>query len=521
MKWSWVVWQVGALMAGVGAGAIFAAMSGLQSDAVRDAIIVSWSAALLALIAMTAARALDAGECVALASTTLGVAWVTALLAAFGAAWPEFADSIVTTASMLACGAVGGAGMISVRRLSATTGRARTFRNAATWLLVAVAASLTLGVAVDWPRGLLTPVIVILSMASLGFALMFRAMLRRIDLRRQQEKDQAVADPAMAGKPCSVRCPRCDSRVQAAAGARSVCACGVGVRMVALPRRTRFARVIIALGAVSALGTLVAAIVKWMNPSWNSLTRWEWAQWLHFAGVAGLDAMAASAPATMLWARRGPHWLAALSPVLNIAVSMAIAFRSRTFRTPIPVGVEHAGVFLAIAAAFWCVVLSRRRSVSRLRRPAGIAGFAAAAAGAAVLAWLGDLRADDLTESGRAWVYACASPVGIAAWLACASAYEPSLERGPPESAPPGNEAALHAKAVIRSACPSCGRERGARRGKAQGCRACGARWKVVIDEPQCKECGYLLYGLRQGACPECGREGERPEIAGAAAGAG
>jgi hypothetical protein len=57
----------------------------------------------------------------------------------------------------------------------------------------------------------------------------------------------------------------------------------------------------------------------------------------------------------------------------------------------------------------------------------------------------------------------------------------------------------------VEARCPRCGtldrRRPGIRR-----CGGCGLKMEIRIEEPRCA-CGYLLYHLKEGACPECGRK--------------
>lgn len=61
------------------------------------------------------------------------------------------------------------------------------------------------------------------------------------------------------------------------------------------------------------------------------------------------------------------------------------------------------------------------------------------------------------------------------------------------------------ASAVLKSACPRCGRAQDFVNGHG-ACAHCGLRVWLDIHEPRCA-CGYLLYDLPSDTCPECGRK--------------
>lgn len=52
--------------------------------------------------------------------------------------------------------------------------------------------------------------------------------------------------------------------------------------------------------------------------------------------------------------------------------------------------------------------------------------------------------------------------------------------------------------------CPQCRKQQTIPVGGAV-CGGCGLRIEVRLTEPCCGNCGYLLYGLKSGRCPECG----------------
>jgi hypothetical protein len=71
-------------------------------------------------------------------------------------------------------------------------------------------------------------------------------------------------------------------------------------------------------------------------------------------------------------------------------------------------------------------------------------------------------------------------------------------------------EAAAAAAAVavksLRLTCPRCETTQRVGVGDSS-CATCGMEFAIRAIEPRCTACGYLLYGPRQGVCPECGAE--------------
>lgn len=61
-----------------------------------------------------------------------------------------------------------------------------------------------------------------------------------------------------------------------------------------------------------------------------------------------------------------------------------------------------------------------------------------------------------------------------------------------------------HVPVVIR--CPRCELERTAPANRTTRCSGCGLQSVLSFTEPRCA-CGYLLYGLPEPKCPECGRD--------------
>jgi len=64
--------------------------------------------------------------------------------------------------------------------------------------------------------------------------------------------------------------------------------------------------------------------------------------------------------------------------------------------------------------------------------------------------------------------------------------------------------------------CPRCRKKQTVPIGDGR-CGACDLRINIRVEEPRCRQCGYLLYKLTSDACPECGTpiEGDAPAKAG------
>ncbi|GMU34627.1 MAG: hypothetical protein HS101_18980 [Planctomycetia bacterium] len=52
--------------------------------------------------------------------------------------------------------------------------------------------------------------------------------------------------------------------------------------------------------------------------------------------------------------------------------------------------------------------------------------------------------------------------------------------------------------------CPRCNRSQEFSAGRSS-CTGCGLKITIEIEEEHCEKCGYPLYQIRSGACPECG----------------
>ncbi|MCL4220735.1 MAG: hypothetical protein KJZ65_05140 [Phycisphaerales bacterium] len=68
-----------------------------------------------------------------------------------------------------------------------------------------------------------------------------------------------------------------------------------------------------------------------------------------------------------------------------------------------------------------------------------------------------------------------------------------------------GEEHTMTRHVPVWRRCPRCGHE-GEQDANRRGlCPTCGLEMAITLAEPRCS-CGYLLHGLRELICPECGR---------------
>lgn len=67
-----------------------------------------------------------------------------------------------------------------------------------------------------------------------------------------------------------------------------------------------------------------------------------------------------------------------------------------------------------------------------------------------------------------------------------------------------GEEARVDVR--LEATCPRCREGLALESGKSR-CERCGLRFTIRIEQPACRECGYLLYGGDADRCPECGTE--------------
>lgn len=65
------------------------------------------------------------------------------------------------------------------------------------------------------------------------------------------------------------------------------------------------------------------------------------------------------------------------------------------------------------------------------------------------------------------------------------------------------DEAVVTTALQLKIECPRCARSQVVPAGRS-AC-ACGLRFRIEIEEEHCSKCGYALYGISSGVCPECG----------------
>jgi len=68
-----------------------------------------------------------------------------------------------------------------------------------------------------------------------------------------------------------------------------------------------------------------------------------------------------------------------------------------------------------------------------------------------------------------------------------------------------GEEHTLGRSVPVRVRCPRCAMEQELAANRKGRCAGCGLEMTLRLSEPRC-QCGYLLYGLPEPICPECGR---------------
>jgi hypothetical protein len=72
-----------------------------------------------------------------------------------------------------------------------------------------------------------------------------------------------------------------------------------------------------------------------------------------------------------------------------------------------------------------------------------------------------------------------------------------------------------HDLTELTAVCPRCQRKQTLRTGR-NTCVVCGLRIEIRLEEPQCANCGYVLYGAVADRCPECGMAPRTDGLAGA-----
>jgi hypothetical protein len=68
-----------------------------------------------------------------------------------------------------------------------------------------------------------------------------------------------------------------------------------------------------------------------------------------------------------------------------------------------------------------------------------------------------------------------------------------------------GQESSIGRFVPVRFRCPRCQQESDQAANRRFLCPGCGLEARVTVAEPRCV-CGYLLHGLPEPVCPECGR---------------
>ena len=62
----------------------------------------------------------------------------------------------------------------------------------------------------------------------------------------------------------------------------------------------------------------------------------------------------------------------------------------------------------------------------------------------------------------------------------------------------------VDAKTMISITCPRCDKPQRLAVGRSR-CGNCGLKLSIEIEEEHCSKCGYSLYKIESGVCPECG----------------
>ena len=103
----------------------------------------------------------------------------------------------------------------------------------------------------------------------------------------------------------------------------------------------------------------------------------------------------------------------------------------------------------------------------------------------------GELQLDDLI--GRI-AEACAIVAGCGSLALLVLA---RINRKPP----PPVAAEIKEMTIV---CPNCQKKQSLAVGSS-ACAGCGLKIHIRVEEPRCRQCDYLLYGLASDRCPECG----------------
>lgn len=176
------------------------------------------------------------------------------------------------------------------------------------------------------------------------------------------------------------------------------------------------------------------------------------------------------------------------------------------FNRPLPWRIEETIIRLA-GTATTCGILSLhasllllvqfQRQFSRVVRAITIAAACITALLIVTAIWEIDfLRGDD-------WLARLMGACSIPAALGTIAV--PVLARIEFVTRREGEEHMIARHVPVWRRCPRCGHE-GEQDANRRGlCPGCGLEMTITLAEPRCA-CGYLLHGLREPICPECGR---------------
>ncbi len=67
-------------------------------------------------------------------------------------------------------------------------------------------------------------------------------------------------------------------------------------------------------------------------------------------------------------------------------------------------------------------------------------------------------------------------------------------------------DSSLAQSTPVELSCPRCGSQQRIPANRAAACQSCGLKLRIEMEEPRCA-CGYLLFGLTDRVCPECGAD--------------
>lgn len=224
-------------------------------------------------------------------------------------------------------------------------------------------------------------------------------------------------------------------------------------------------------------------------------------------GIATMFVMAA------LWSgdRGAPDWLVAVACVTSLgALGLFLAFVWGVFQGN-TVAQRLAVRFLSgtVALACWSVHASLlwtvRASLPWTRAMRLIAAMCGAAVAAGVVVVAIDRSWLPLLDTWALRLLIAVLLVGLAATIAL-----PIVRRLEKATAESDYERTIGESLKVSLCCPRCAATLSVESNAESACAACGLRIKVLIEEPRCAGCGYLLYGLAGRTCPECGRPSQR-----------